>query len=123
MSDTVRYIQCYSHDGRVGVLIEFSLDMSVTTREPQFVQLSKDLAMHIAAHGPKGIEQLLAQPFVREPSLSVSRRISDVSAALEEHIAVIRFLRWGDDPIKPDEPTKGPAAIVRFRQPGPKDAQ
>lgn len=123
MSDTIQYIQCYSHQGRIGVLIELCLDNSVTTREPEFIQLSLDLAMHVAAYNPESVAELLSQPFVRESSIRVGQRISDVSATLEEHITVLRFLRWGDDPIEPDDPRKGPAVLRRFWRTGSDEGQ
>jgi elongation factor Ts len=43
----------YNHDGRIGVLVEVNCETDFVARNEIFVELVKDLAMHIAAASPQ----------------------------------------------------------------------
>ena len=43
----------YNHDGRIGVLVEVNCETDFVARNEIFVDLVKDLAMHIAAASPQ----------------------------------------------------------------------
>lgn len=43
----------YNHDGRIGVLVEVNCETDFVARNEIFVDLVKDLAMHIAASAPQ----------------------------------------------------------------------
>ncbi|HVV66633.1 MAG TPA: translation elongation factor Ts [Candidatus Saccharimonadales bacterium] len=43
----------YNHDGRIGVLVEVNCETDFVARNDIFVDLVKDLAMHIAAANPQ----------------------------------------------------------------------
>jgi len=43
----------YNHDGRIGVLVEVNCETDFVARNEIFVNLVKDLAMHIAASSPE----------------------------------------------------------------------
>lgn len=43
----------YNHDGRIGVLVEVNCETDFVARNEIFVDLVKDLAMHIAAANPE----------------------------------------------------------------------
>lgn len=42
----------YNHDGRIGVLVEVNCETDFVARGESFVELVKDIAMHIAASAP-----------------------------------------------------------------------
>ena len=113
-----RSIESYVHNGRIGVLVELEAadDFVICTEE--FRQLSRDLAMHIAAMNPLGISPveleplvqswphatavnpealLLTQRYVRSEDLTVAQRIRMTERALSSRISVRRFLRWTND--------------------------
>lgn len=46
-------IGTYSHDGRIGVLVEVNCETDFVARNEIFTNLVKDLAMHIAASAPE----------------------------------------------------------------------
>src|SRR5690349_20885094 len=46
-------IGSYNHDGRVGVLVEVNCETDFVARNEIFVDLVRDLAMHIAASAPE----------------------------------------------------------------------
>jgi elongation factor Ts len=117
MSIKERVIEAYVHHGRIAVLVELSLDDLFTAQTPQFKELAKDLAMHIAAAEPADVESLLAQPYVKDMTTTVGQLLSVMSHELHEHIAVTRFVRWDTDfrPSKPEPmPPDRPAVAVRL---------
>ncbi len=115
MTYASKFIQAYGHDGRIGVLVEFALKGdTITTRMPEFLELAKDIAVHIAASKPATLEALLAQPFVKDTSISVAAKLTRLSEALREEIRIERFVRWDDQPIAPMVPPSSPASVVRI---------
>ena len=117
MNTAYNFIQSYTHDGRIGVLVEFEFELSVTASEPEFLVVSKDIAMHIAALAPRDVKTLLAQPFVKGEHLSVSERLAEASVRVEDRVKVKRYVRWvaeSDEPQQEQpEPPAAPAAALR----------
>ena len=83
----------YNHDGRIGVLVEVNCETDFVARNKIFTELVKDLTMHIAASDPADIDELLKQPFVKDPKQTVGDYVKDHNARLGENIVVRRFSR------------------------------
>jgi len=115
VSNYNRYISSYVHAGRIGVLVEFDVSTHAS-EEDAFLSFVKDVAMHIAASAPGSMEDLLQQPFVKEPSVTVSELIAESSIVLAEEVSITRFVRWTAEVQKPmeTEPPKSPAVIHRL---------
>jgi elongation factor Ts len=47
----------YNHDGRIGVLVEVNCETDFVARNEIFIDLVKDLAMHIAAANPEFVSK------------------------------------------------------------------
>ena len=89
------------------------------TQQEEFLAMSRDLAMHIAASNPDSVDSLLCQPFVRDPDKTVSMILANASEQLGERITVTRFVRWDQEPIRPTEdstPPHNPAMAVRLKR-------
>jgi elongation factor Ts len=87
-------IGTYNHDGRIGVLVEVNCETDFVARNEIFTDLVKDLAMHIAASEPADIDELLSQPFVKNPDQTVADVVKDRAARLGENVVVRRFSRF-----------------------------
>ncbi len=74
-----RFIQCYSRQGRVAVLVEFGLDKPRSAESPEFTELSHGIAMHIAVLNPGSTPGLLRQRYDRDPSITVEVALASVS--------------------------------------------
>lgn len=61
----------YLHNGKRAALV------SLSGGSPE---LAKDLAMHIAAMSPESVDELLAQPFVKNPDITVGDLIKQAGA-------------------------------------------
>jgi elongation factor Ts len=83
----------YNHDGRIGVLVEVNCETDFVARNDIFKELVKDLAMHIAASDPVDVDELLDQPFVKDPGQTVGAYVKDHAARLGENVVVRRFSR------------------------------
>jgi elongation factor Ts len=83
----------YSHDGRIGVAVEVNCETDFVAKTDEFKELVKDLTLHIAASDPADIEELLEQPYIKNPEQSVEDLIKDHIAKLGENIVIRRFAR------------------------------
>ena len=86
-------IGSYVHDGRIGVLVEVNCETDFVAKTDEFKELVKDLTLHIAASDPKDVDELLDQPFVKDPAKTVGEIVKEANAKLGENIVVRRFSR------------------------------
>ncbi|MGC6416493.1 MAG: translation elongation factor Ts [Bradymonadia bacterium] len=49
-------VSSYVHNGRIGVLVELNSETDFVARNEDFVQLGKDVALHIAASNPEYVD-------------------------------------------------------------------
>ena len=109
-------IDSYIHaGGRIGAMVEVNCETDFVARTDDFRQLAHDIAMQVAATGPKYVTvaevppddasqaselALLAQPFIKEPSVTIEDLIKRNIAKLGESIRVRRFVRYalGEEP-------------------------
>ena len=109
-----RFIQCYSRQGRVAVLVEFGLDKSRSAESPEFTELSHGIAMHIAVLNPGSTPGLLRERYDRDPSITVEAALASVSTLVGDRITITRFLRWDAQPQPPS--VMEPALAMRQRR-------
>ena len=88
------HLESYIHGGRIGVLLELRCETDFVARGDLFRELARGLAMHISATDPATIEELMAQPYVRDESLTVESLIKSVVAKTGENIRIARFARF-----------------------------
>jgi elongation factor Ts len=86
-------IQTYLHNGRIGVLLNLRAETDFVVRSDPFQELAHELTMQIAASAPKDVEQLLAQPYIKDESKTVGDLVNEVIAKTGEKIAVKEFSR------------------------------
>jgi elongation factor Ts len=85
------YLESYIHQGRVGVLLHMSAETDFVTRNEDFQEMAKNIAMHISAMMPENVEELLAQDYVKDPSMKVEEYIKSVIGKIGENINVVKF--------------------------------
>jgi elongation factor Ts len=88
------YIATYVHADRVGVMLEIRCETDFVARSDKFRDLAKEVMMHIAAMNPADVAELLAQPFVKDPTNTVEYMVQQTVAILGENIKVERFVRY-----------------------------
>jgi len=88
------YLESYLHAGRIGVLLEIFAETDFVTRSEDFRGAAKNIAMQISATAPETVEALLAQPYLRDETLTVEQYLKGVIAKVGENIRVSRFTRY-----------------------------
>jgi elongation factor Ts len=82
-------VQSYIHNtGQVGALVMLSSETDFVSKNEEFVALARDIAMQAAAMRPADIAELLAQPFIKDPSKTVADLISQATQKFGERIEV-----------------------------------
>ncbi len=87
-------VASYVHIGsKIGVLVEVMVETDFVARDEKFVTFAKDLAIHIAGMNPANLEELMSQPFVKDPSITVADLLNEQVAHFKENIKIGRFVR------------------------------
>ena len=87
-------IGAYIHaGGSIGALVKLNCETDFVAKNPEFKQLTEELAMHVAAMNPGSVADLLEQPFVKTPELSVGGLVKSKIQKFGENIAIEEFKR------------------------------
>jgi|SRR3989344_1722862 len=85
-------VDSYIHSTKkLGVMLELLCETDFVARNEEFQSLAHELAMHISAFKPGNVDELLSQPFVKDPSQTVKDLINQRVAKLGENIQIGRF--------------------------------
>ena len=88
-------ISAYLHsNGLMGSMVQLHSETDFVSKNPEFKVLADDIAMHITAMNPADIEELLAQPYIKDPSLTIDALIKNYVQKFGERIEVVRFSRF-----------------------------
>lgn len=86
------FIASYVHGtGKVGALVTLMCETDFVARNDDFKSLARDLAMHATAMRPADGAEMLAQPFVKDPSITVQDAINQAIQKLGENIQLRAF--------------------------------
>lgn len=88
------HLEAYIHGGRIGVLLELRCETDFVARDELFRELARGIAMHISATDPSAVEELMAQPYVRDESITIEDLIKGAVAKTGENIRIARFARF-----------------------------
>jgi len=86
-------IESYTHNGRIGVLLDLRAETDFVVNSDPFRHLAHELAMQIAAAAPQDVDALLKQPYIKDESKPVENIVKEVVAKVGENIQVNRFYR------------------------------
>lgn len=87
-------IEAYVHLGKIGVLVEVNCETDFVAKTPEFEAFCKDVAMQVAAAQPASVEALLAQPFIKDESLTIRDHLNSLVAKTGEKVVIHRFTRF-----------------------------
>lgn len=88
------WVDAYSHNGRIGVLVEVHCETDFVARNPDFKNFAHDLSLQISSMNPQNVEELLAQPFIKDERQTVNQLLTDLTAKMGEKIVIARFTRY-----------------------------
>lgn len=86
-------IESYTHNGRIGVLVELLCETDFVAKTDEFKHLAREIAMQVSAMNPENVEVLLNQEYIRDASQTIEQLIKSVIGKLGENITVKRFSR------------------------------
>jgi elongation factor Ts len=86
-------VYSYVHNGRIGVLLDLRAETDFVVRSEPFQELARELAMQIAAIGGESVEEVLAQPYIKDDKRTVADLVKDVIARVGENVKLNKFYR------------------------------
>ena len=87
-------VSAYVHsNGQLGALVQIHTETDFVAKNSDFKNLADDLAMHVVAMNPAGEAELLAQPFVKDPTLTIDDLVKNHIQKFGERIEIARFAR------------------------------
>ncbi|MDP3947816.1 MAG: translation elongation factor Ts [bacterium] len=87
-------LEAYTHNERIGVLLELRSETDFVARSEPMRALSHKLVMQVAAMDPADVNGLLEQPFIQDESRKVRDLVNEVIAQTGENIKIGRFARY-----------------------------
>ncbi len=86
-------IASYVHNDRIGVLLDLRAETDFVVRSDPFQTLAHELVMQIAAIDAASVEELLAQPYIRDETRTVGDLVKDAIARVGENVRINTFCR------------------------------
>lgn len=86
-------VEVYSHNGKVGVLVELLCETDFVAKTDEFKSLAHELVLQVASMDPESPEDLLSQEYIRDNSMTVEQLIKSAVGKLGENIQIGRFER------------------------------
>lgn len=88
-------IEAYVHNNKkVGVILELKSESDFVSGNEEFRTLAKDIAMHIAASAPSDSNELLGQPYIKNPAVTIKELLNQAVQKFGEKIEISRFARY-----------------------------
>lgn len=87
-------VEVYSHNGKVGVLLELLCETDFVAKTEEFKSLAHELSLQVASMNPQSLKELLSQEYIRDSSLTVDQLVKSVVGKLGENIQIGRFERY-----------------------------
>lgn len=88
-------IETYLHPtGKVGALLDVRCETDFVARSAEFKSLCHELALQVASMNPETIEELLKQPYIRDPAKTMQAVLTEAIAKFGENIIIKRFSRF-----------------------------
>lgn len=87
-------VQAYTHSNNsvVGV-VALACETDFVARNPEFVGVARDLAMHVTAMQPESLEALLEQSFIKNGDVTVKTVVDQATQKFGEKIVITRIER------------------------------
>lgn len=87
-------VDAYVHaDRRLAALVKVKCETDFVARNDEFRAFAHDLAMQAAAMGARTSEELLEQPFIKDPKKTVRDLVKEIIAKFGENVEVISVSR------------------------------
>lgn len=83
-----------SADGGKGILLEINSETDFVAKNDKFQGFVTDIANHILQANPASVEELLAQPYCGDSSITIQTKLNDAIAVIGENMQIRRFISY-----------------------------
>jgi elongation factor Ts len=88
-------VATYTHStGKIGVMVELLCETDFVAKHEDFVNLTKDICLQVAAMNPETVEDLLKQEFIKDSSVTIEQMIKTLVVKFGENMKLNRFARF-----------------------------
>ncbi len=89
------YVASYVHsNNKIAAMVEILCETDFVARNSDFQQMAKGVAMQVASMNPANVEELLAQEFIKDPSVKIEELVKGLSGKIGEKFVINRFVRY-----------------------------
>jgi elongation factor Ts len=89
------FIAAYVHgNNKLAALVEILCETDYVARNSEFQDMARSVAMQVVSMNPATVEELLAQDFIKDPSMTIEQLIKGLSGKIGEKFVVNRFVRY-----------------------------
>lgn len=68
-------VATYTHTtGKIGVMVELLCETDFVAKHEDFMELTKDICLQIAAMNPENVDELLKQEFIKDSSITIEEK-------------------------------------------------
>lgn len=82
------------HNNKISSLVELQCETDFVSRNKEFQELGKELAMQVASVKANTLDELFEQEYIRDPEKKIKDLLKEAVLKFGENIKVTRFLRW-----------------------------
>lgn len=88
-------VATYTHStGKIGVMVELLCETDFVAKNEDFLEVTKDLCLQVAAMNPKNVEELLEQEFIKDATVKIKDLVTALNAKFGENIKIGRVERF-----------------------------
>jgi len=88
-------VATYTHStGKIGVMVELLCETDFVAKHEDFVGLTKELCLQVAAMNPETVEELMKQEFVKDSSKTIEEMVKTLITKFGENMKINRFARF-----------------------------
>ncbi|MFA5750274.1 MAG: translation elongation factor Ts [Candidatus Shapirobacteria bacterium] len=88
-------VATYTHStGKIGVMVELLCETDFVAKHEDFLNLTKELCLQVAAMNPETVEELMKQEFIKDPSKTIEEMVKTLITKFGENMKIKRFARF-----------------------------
>ena len=88
-------VATYTHaTGKIGVMVELLCETDFVAKHEDFLALTKDLCLQVAAMNPETVEDLMKQEFIKDPSKTIEEMVKALISKFGENMKINRIVRF-----------------------------
>lgn len=81
------------HNWKYASMVEFSCETDYVANTREFLSFMDDICMHVAVSPFKNEDELLDQPYIKDPSVTVREVVNRLISTTGEKVSIVRCFR------------------------------